>query len=96
MPEENLPDDILLAENEKKECDQLLGVVINYWEALKGSGKEALQETFFRRNGKLSFNDKHYLLQVEKNATDILIERLPWGIGIIQLPWLDYLIHVEW
>ena len=95
-PEDNLPDDILLSENEKNECDQLLNTVTNYWEALKGSGREAMQETFFMRSGRLSFNNNQYLLQVEKNATDILIERLPWGIGIIQLPWPAHLIYVEW
>jgi len=95
-PEDNLPDDIWLTEKEKIECDHLLDTAIKYWEALKGSGKEALRETFFKRNGKLSFKSDQYLMQVEKNATDILIERLPWGIGIIQLPWPGYLIHVEW
>ena len=95
-PEDNLPDNIQLTEKEKNECDHLLDTVIKYWEALKGSGKEALRETFFKRNGKLSFKSDQYLLQVEKNATDILIERLPWGIGIIQLPWPGYLIYVEW
>jgi hypothetical protein len=95
-PEDNLPNDIWLTEKEKIECDHLLDTVIKYWEALKGSGKEALRETFFKRNGKLSFKSDQYLIQVEKNATDILIERLPWGIGIIQLPWPGYLIHVEW
>jgi hypothetical protein len=95
-PEDNLPDDIILTENEKKECDQLLDIIVGYWEALKGASREALQETFFTRNGKLSLKNEIYLLQVERSATDILIDRLPWGIGIIKLPWLSHLIHAEW
>jgi len=58
--------------------------------------EEALQEAFIRRNGKLNFKGDHWLLQVEKNAMDILVDRLPWGFGIIKLPWLQFLIHVEW
>jgi hypothetical protein len=95
-PEDILPEDIVLTENEKAECDQLLDIVIGYWEALKGASREALRETFFTRNGKLSFKNEIYKLQVERNATDILIDRLPWGIGIVKFPWLSYLIHVEW
>jgi len=95
-PEDNLPNDIILLQNEKTECDQLLDIVIGYWEALKGASREALRETFFIRKGKLGLKDDTCLLQVERNAADILIDRLPWGMGIIKFPWLSYLIHVEW
>lgn len=95
-PEDNLSAGLLLTDTERKESDQLLETVIQYWEALKGAGKEAIQETFFKRNAKLSFNNNNYLLQIERMATDILVDRLPWGIGIVRLPWLDHLIYVEW
>ena len=94
--EEILPAGIKLNDNEKKECNDLLYTVIKYWEALKGTSKEALQETFICRKAKLNFKEDHWLLQVEKNTMDILINRLPWGFSIIKLPWLKYLIHVEW
>jgi hypothetical protein len=95
-PEDNLSTDLILTGIEKKECDHLLETVIQYWDALKGAGKEAIQETFFARKAKLSFNNNNYLLQVERMATDILIDRLPWGMGIVRLPWLDQLIYIEW
>ena len=94
--DEVLPTNIELSEKEKQECNELLQTVINYWEALKGASTEALQETFIRRKAKLNFKEDHWRLQVEKNATDILLNRLPWGVGVIKLPWLQYLIHVEW
>ena len=95
-PEDNLPANLQLTDMERKESDHLLETVIQYWEALKGAGKEAIQETFFSRKAKLSFNNNNYLLQVERIATDILIDRLPWGISIVRWPWLDHLIYVEW
>ena len=95
-PEDVIPDKILLTEIETTECDKLLDIIIDYWTALKGTSRDALRETFLMRQGKLSFNGENYLLRVEKNATDILIEKLPWGIGMMKLSWLDYLIYTEW
>lgn len=97
MPVEDvLPAELNLTEADKKECNELLDAVIDYWDALKGASAGALQETFIRRSARLSFKNDHWLLQVERNATDILTDRLPWGIGIIKLPWLSHLIHTEW
>lgn len=96
QPEDNLPVSIKLSKKDRDECDKLLETIINYWEALKGASVEALRESFFSRNAKLSFNKENYLLQVERNTTDILLDRLPWGLGIVKLPWLNYLIYVEW
>lgn len=94
--EEVLPLNIRLTDSEKKECEELLETVVTYWEALKGSGIAAMQQSFFNRNAKLSFKEDHWLLQIERNAMDVLIDRIPWGFGIIKLPWLTTLIHVEW
>jgi hypothetical protein len=96
QPEDNIPASIELLNREQDECNKLLETIINYWEALKGASAEAVRENFFSRNAKLSFNNENYLLQVERNATDILLDRLPWGLGIVKLPWLNYLIYVEW
>ncbi len=96
QPEDNIPVSIELSNKDQEECNRLLETIINYWEALKGASAEAVRESFFSRNAKLSFNKENYLLQVERNATDILLDRLPWGLGIVKLPWLNYLIYVEW
>jgi hypothetical protein len=63
---------------------------------LKNTGREALRETFLQRLGKLSPTDHGWLLQVEQKAVDFLLNRLPWGIGVIKLPWMDEKIFVEW
>jgi DNA polymerase III delta prime subunit len=86
--DDNILNDIKISEIEKGESRLLLTTVIEYWSALKGSGIEALQNTFFSREGKLSFKQDHWLLQVERTAVDVLLDRLPWGIGTIKLPWL--------
>ena len=94
--EEVLPNNITLSAQEISECDDLLQTVIRYWEALKGAGVQAVQQTFITRPGKLTFKQDHWLLQVERTGTDILLDRLPWGFTTVKLPWLPNLIFTEW
>lgn len=78
------------------ECDNLLNAVIQHWEVLKNTSITGLRETFLQRNGKLSKVDDGWRLQVEQKAFDILLNQLPWGIGIIKLPWMNEMLYVEW
>jgi hypothetical protein len=94
--DELIPNDITLSDQEKAESDLLVKTVIEYWGALKKSSIEAVQTTFLVREGKITFKENHWLIQVERTGVDILLDRLPWGIGTIKLPWLKELIYVEW
>jgi hypothetical protein len=85
-----------LTRKEKKACQELLRDVVSHWEALKNTSPEVLQEAFLQRNGRLSLENNHYRLTVDKNSIDVLLQRLPWSIGIIKLPWIDKLIAVNW
>lgn len=86
----------VVKEADKIECKVLLAAVISYWDALRSASAEAMMATFILRNGKLSWQGSHWLLQIERNAADILIDRLPWGIGVVRLPWLQHMIYTEW
>ena len=58
---------------------------------------EGLRGTFLVRPGKLFRRDSgDDVLQVEGRSFDILLDRLPWGIGTIQLPWMKRILWVEW
>lgn len=85
-----------LSKNEKMEADNLLKAVINHWKVLKDTSIMGLRESFFNRQGKLSRTDKGWQIIVEQNSFDILLSRLPWGIGMIKLPWRRDLIWVSW
>ena len=91
-----IPKGIKLKKKEKEESKLLLETVVKYWEALKGSSTEALQNTFFLRKGKITPKDNSWLIQVERTGVDILLDRLPWSIGTVKLPWLKEIIHTEW
>lgn len=85
-----------LTEKEKEEINGLLQSVLKYWTALKTTSAEGLQQSFLQREGKLTDKEDYWLLQVEQKSYDILMSLLPWGIGIIKLPWMEKRIVVEW
>ena len=94
--EEVVPTTILPDEETKTECDVLLMEVIKHWDVLKNTSIDGLREGFLQRSGKLSRVNDGWLLQVEQKAIDVLLNHLPWGIGIIKLPWMNEMLHVEW
>lgn len=82
--------------NLRNETDALLTSVIEYWSILKNTSVGGLRESFLKRNGKLSYNGRDWLLQVEQQSYDMLLEHLPWSYSMIKLPWMNVLLKTEW
>ncbi len=88
---------IELSADEEAEAVALLEAVIRHWDALGDTSADGLRGTFLARPGKLSRRDDgDDLLQVETRSFDILLDRLPWSIGMIKLPWMERILRVEW
>ena len=79
-----------------EESLNLLQTAIGYWDALKNTTPDGLRDTFLRRSGKISRRDNDWLVQVERQSFDILLDDLPWGISVVQFPWMRELVWVEW
>jgi hypothetical protein len=77
-------------------CDALLEAVLGHWTALRSSSAAWLRSQFFLRDAKLETVDGGYRVTVERRAQDVLLARLPWGFGVISLPWLEQRIFVQW
>lgn len=77
-------------------CDDLLRAVLKHWSALRSDSPDWLRANFFIRDGKLEAVDDGWRLTVERHAQDVLLARLPWGFGVIGLPWLKERIFVRW
>jgi hypothetical protein len=88
--------DLPLSPEEIASCNELLQAVITHWKALRNTSADGLREAFLQREGKLSLADKGYIVHVAQKPQDILLSHLPWGCGMIKLPWLDNIIHVTW
>ena len=91
-----VPKNIELSKEELLEADNMLQAVVDQWKVLKNTSPVGLREGFLQRSGKyFSRNDKRYL-QIESASIDILLDQLPWNIGIIKLPWMKDMLWVEW
>jgi hypothetical protein len=86
-----------LTDAETEEALALLEAVIGHWDVLRNTSPDGLRGAFLLRPGKVSRRDDgDWLLQVESNSVDILLNQLPWGISMIKLPWMDMMLWVEW
>jgi len=94
--EEPVPAEITLTDREKETSEQLLRAVIGNWDKLKNTSIEGLQESFLQRDGALVFKDDAWHLKVEQRGYDVLLQTLPWTIGMIKTPWMDNFLYVEW
>lgn len=95
--EDPVASDIVLTDNDKDEANSLLESAIRWWEALRSTSPDGLRGTFLCRPGKLSVRgDGDWLLQVERQSYDILLDHLPWGISAVKLPWMERMLWVEW
>jgi hypothetical protein len=77
-------------------CDALLAAVLGHWIALRSTSAAWLRNQFLLRDGKLEDVDGGRRVTVERRAQDVLLARLPWGFGVISLPWLEERIFVRW
>lgn len=80
----------------RAEGQALLSAVVAHWGALGGTGPEALRSSFLQRQGLLARRHDHWLLRPEHEAFDLLLDRLPWSLGWIRLPWMAEPLCVEW
>ncbi len=95
-PDESLPVDVLLTEEETGEAQSLLESVIEHWKILKNTSVNGLRETFLKRDGLIQKKEADWLLQVERKTLDVLIDSIPWGYSTLHFPWTEQNLLVEW
>lgn len=85
-----------IGEREAAEAEALLTAVVRHWQALGETSVDGLRGAFLVRAGKWTRRADGDWLQMEAQSYDILLDQLPWGIGLIQLPWMERTLWVEW
>jgi len=85
-----------LSESEAEECTDLLSAVIEQAPILRSMSVPGFRGTFLLRQGVLSAPDGAWLLRVERETYDIVLDRFPWGWGVVKLPWMESPLRVEW
>ena len=88
--------EVEISEKEKEICEGLLQAVIQTWTALGKSSPDALRYGFLQREGRLTQEAPNWRLRVEQQAMDILVESLPWTIGMVKTPLMKGFVYTEW
>ena len=78
------------------EGEHLLTAVIDRARALGDASIPSFRVNFLKRRGALTTRDGAWLLQVERQAHDLLLDRFPWSWGWVKLPWMPDPLRVEW
>ena len=85
-----------ITEEERQESEAMIASLCQYWRPLNGTSMAGLQHSFLLRHGTIEQSDDAWIVRVEGNAMDILLEDLPWEISTIVFPWMEPMILVEW
>ncbi len=85
-----------LTDAEAEECTRLLGAVIARAPVLGKMSLAGFRGSFLLRQGVLSIRDGAWLLHVERAAYDLVLDRFPWSVGWVKLPWMQAPLWVEW
>jgi uncharacterized protein (DUF2267 family) len=85
-----------ILDSEVEECVNLLGAAIEQASILNNMSVPGFRGTFLMRQGVLSSRDGCWLLRVERETFDIVLERFPWSWEWVKLPWMEAPLRVEW
>lgn len=88
--------DLVLGDEDLSSVDDLVSAIIGHWTALGSVSINGLRESFISRNAMLSDNEKSWQLHFERMGHDVLLDRLPWSMQTVKLPWMSKPINVNW
>ncbi|OEJ98586.1 hypothetical protein A8C32_05135 [Flavivirga aquatica] len=94
---EPIPHAMSLSLEEKEMIDNgLLKAIIAHWSAIGNTSVEGLRVSFLCRPGRITVEEKKYVLVVEEKSYDMLLDNIPWTIGQLKLSWMQKLLEVIW
>ncbi|WP_457934153.1 hypothetical protein LOS73_19070 [Pseudoalteromonas sp. SCSIO 43210] len=77
--------------------DHMLHALVNRWEVLKRMPTIEFSKMFITREGTVEQTESGCHIRVVTMPQDVLMSKLPWGLGMVTLPWLGQaLLHIEW
>lgn len=95
--EEPIRQEFPIPEAMKEEANNLLAAVVSYWTALRSDSTDLLRLEFLQREAKIILEEFQSIrLVFDRKAQDILLEKLPWNLGVVKVDWMKDLLFVEW
>jgi hypothetical protein len=86
----------MLTDEEVHEGNDMLQATITQAPILRDMSIMGLRGTFLLRPGALRTRDDAWLLQVERETYDVVLDRFPWSWSWIKMPWMAAPLQVEW
>ncbi|HET6253619.1 MAG TPA: contractile injection system tape measure protein [Puia sp.] len=87
---------IVIREEEERLTTQLFQVLRERWPKMQNTTDEGIRVSFLQRDGILTAIEDGWRMQVEQKGIDVLLPFLPWGWGMVKLPWMKTTIYTEW
>lgn len=84
------------SEIEVTQSRDLMESITQHWKPLKNTSMDGFISAFLMREGKLTHEEYGWKLVVNRQGMDVLLDQLPWGIGMAHLPWMQETIYTEW
>lgn len=79
------------------QASELLTAMIAHWSILGSTSITGLRETFLQRPGKLTQTGPElFHLHVERRSVDVLLQHLPWNLGMVRHRFMPWLIQTDW
>jgi hypothetical protein len=85
-----------VTDEEAAECGIFLAAVIERAPILQQMSLPGFRGTFLARKGQLSVRDGAWLLRVERETYDVVLDQFPWSTQWVHLPWMKAPMYVEW
>lgn len=95
-PEQPCILDAALEPELREECETLLAAVIDHAPVLDAMPIPQFRASFLQRAGVLSVRTGSWLLAVERQPYDLVLDRFSWSWAWIKLPWMPQPVTVEW
>ncbi len=86
----------LLGDCEREEGHALLAAAVAHWKALGGTSVDGLRVAFLQRRAALREEEDGWRLQPERESFDVLLDRLPWTLSTVKLPWMTRPLYTDW
>lgn len=83
-------------EKESEELNLMVDSLIHYWPVLKNTSVEAFKYNYMKRTAMLTYGEKQWNLRIKRESIDVIIDTLPWSIGLTKQPWMEKAIITEW
>jgi hypothetical protein len=96
VPLETPVENIQFTEDEKQLSLQLLNAATQQWEKMKNTSIEGFRASFLQRDGILWQEEGAWFLKVKPRSYDIILQTLPWSMGMIKPSWADKILYTEW